>query len=378
MTTDIIDIGKGWFQFAWPTPSRILILVLVVTMVVLGVRCWAVPISEMVAGAIAGKQISSSGSSILSTILIAFACFVATSGLFLLCGFIAQCSKRIPIRLTRVGRRIGWFALGAWHLGLTGLVLTTTWSQVGLGLPFTIVSALGGLMLLGIGSQLFVLSRRHMAEDADSTMSRDPRPPILFLRSFARDSELAGNRYDKSSRAKSDIGFSPLIFPQFFTGRRHWTFEEVMCTGLEALAPVVAIGKPEEELPALGASRKYVPDDSWKQEVLRLFEASEFTVLLADCSKGLNWEIQTLFDSDKPDKIVLLLPENPQDIWATFIAMYTGLVDKGVLPVNLPDDSLAIIYRDRWQPSICVGEPNIGSYRKIGRLVRQISSRYPV
>jgi hypothetical protein len=64
---------------------------------------------------------------------------------------------------------------------------------------------------------------------------------------------------------------------------------------------VVAVGKPQEHLPPLGAARLYVRSEDWQSKVKRLMRQAQAVVLVlftrnlqdqAHKAQGFQWEIQ--------------------------------------------------------------------------------------
>ena len=68
---------------------------------------------------------------------------------------------------------------------------------------------------------------------------------------------------------------------------------------------MVAIGRPEEELPELGASRLYCENGDWQQTVIELMKASQFILIRASNSAGLIWELKTALSLLEPDRIAI-------------------------------------------------------------------------
>jgi hypothetical protein len=136
-------------------------------------------------------------------------------------------------------------------------------------------------------------SRRHIAPSASDAMRADPRPPLLYLRSFANDSSAVvddhgSNAYDRI------VGWVGPPSP-----------EEEMARILQRAGPVVAIGRPGEELPQLGAARLYVADDAWQSAVLALMRQAQMVVIRVGASPGLRWEIEQALRRVPRRRIVL-------------------------------------------------------------------------
>jgi hypothetical protein len=158
----------------------------------------------------------------------------------------------------------------------------------------------GAYVLLFAVWRLWRRSQRQAAPTAAEAMAADPRPPVLYLRSFHDDG---------SQLIDADLG--PLA--------RWWagllalpTAEEQSTAALDAVGPVVAIGRPDEPLPELGAARLYVADDRWQAEVLSLMDRAALVVLRIGASPGLVWEIdQSLVRLPRRRLFLSVLGESP-------------------------------------------------------------------
>jgi hypothetical protein len=72
--------------------------------------------------------------------------------------------------------------------------------------------------------------------------------------------------------------------------------------------PVIAIGRPGEKLPPLGAARAYVDDKLWQAEVTKLAQESRLVVLLLDRTSGVAWEFCRLVELGAHARLVLVMP----------------------------------------------------------------------
>ena len=119
-------------------------------------------------------------------------------------------------------------------------------------------------------------SRRRASKDAPPP----ELPPVLYLRSFEDDATTSA-----------------------FKGAL--TEEENLVRALAHIGPVVAIGKPGEELPLAGASRFYVPDDCWQERVAELVGRARLVVIRTGLSPGLMWELRTVLKLSEPSRVLL-------------------------------------------------------------------------
>ena len=80
----------------------------------------------------------------------------------------------------------------------------------------------------------------------------------------------------------------------------------------QALGPFVAVGKPGEPLPELGAARLYVTDDEWQTTVADLMRRASLVILRAGETEGFWWEVQRAVTELRPQQLVFLIPERPE------------------------------------------------------------------
>jgi hypothetical protein len=125
--------------------------------------------------------------------------------------------------------------------------------------------------------------RRRFLPPWPRALKEDGRPPILYLRPFTED--------------KKKLSFS-----------RPYTYEETLVSVLDDAGPVVAIGRPGERLPPLGAIRVYVEaadDEAWRTEVRNRISTARLVVIQAGTSASLLWELRAVLERAAPDRIVL-------------------------------------------------------------------------
>jgi hypothetical protein len=131
-----------------------------------------------------------------------------------------------------------------------------------------------------------VRGRRHLASSAAEEEARDPRPPVLYLRSFQADEETARVTESFGSR----------------------TEEELTVEVLQAFGPVVAIGRPGERLPETGAARMYVDDEDWQEVVAEYMDRSALVVLRLGTTMGFLWELERATRTLDPTRLLVLSP----------------------------------------------------------------------
>jgi hypothetical protein len=137
-------------------------------------------------------------------------------------------------------------------------------------------------------------ARRRSLLSADAAMLADPRKPVLFLRSFADD---------QISLSKAKM---PWLLRFFDPGAVAGSLEELLVWEYADIGPVIAIGRPSDDLPPLGAARQYCRGTEWQEVVGSLMQASALIVVGVGRSAGLAWEIATIRSENLLDKTVFV------------------------------------------------------------------------
>jgi len=151
-----------------------------------------------------------------------------------------------------------------------------------------IAGGLGGGMVAG-GTAMFNYARRlRLAKEG-------PLPPakgaVIYLRSFAEDSK---TDQGVSSGALGNLG---LI-----------TEEEQLVASLSSVGSVIAVGRPHEQLPELGATRLHFTQDEWQEGVHKLLrEGSVAVIRPGSFSPGVRWEIQQALKQLTPEHLLLIV-----------------------------------------------------------------------
>jgi len=161
------------------------------------------------------------------------------------------------------------------------------------------------LLILGIGiliggSLAFVagwrfIARRFSRLSLEGLVSKDKRPPILFLRSFHDDQV----RLSKPRQ---------LFFRRVVSvGEPRPTLDHVLLEEGTPFGPVVAIGAPGST-PPFGAARKYVIDQEWRDTIVELCRQSAAVVATIDQTEGVCWELRYLMTADHRQRTLFLVP----------------------------------------------------------------------
>jgi TM2 domain-containing membrane protein YozV len=158
-------------------------------------------------------------------------------------------------------------------------------------LPISVLVAAGVLGAVALVRR----SWRHETLLAADVLARDARPPVLYLRAFRDDDQ-----------ALLDDHGLPLL--EHGARAVFWrTPEQELAVLLQRIGPVVAIGKPGEPLPALGAARLYVEHADWQREVGALMQRAALVVLRVGNSPGVVWEIEQALTQIPRQRLLLIL-----------------------------------------------------------------------
>jgi hypothetical protein len=157
-----------------------------------------------------------------------------------------------------------------------------------------VFSLIGPILFGAIGGLCFAAARRVRARLTVAKYADDSRAPVIYLRSFHVDKRLARR---------------PLAIGRVVSFH---TEEEQLVEALRELGPVVAIGRPGERLPRLGAQRIYVEDANWQQQILFWFTRAALVVIHIPPkpTEGLAWEIEESLRVVSLDRFVFLVPRD--------------------------------------------------------------------
>jgi hypothetical protein len=146
------------------------------------------------------------------------------------------------------------------------------------------------------GALAYKSGAQHSARPANELLSRDPRPPVIYLRSFQDDPVAAQG---------IALPHQSLGFLQFTNSE-----EQQLASVASEIGPFIAVGKPGEPLPQIGAARMYLKNAEWQPRVLQLMQSARLVLLRAGRTEGLWWEVATAVKTVKPERLVFLLPYN--------------------------------------------------------------------
>jgi len=175
-----------------------------------------------------------------------------------------------------------------WGL-LAWVILFTCW------IPLLRSNLLSFLAAFALSRMCWTLAKKHRAMSAKHALTKDQRPPILYLRSFQDDGVFHPGKF--------------ILINDWFRTLFEKTTEDKLSRMLGRFGPVVAIGRPEEEIAEVGAARVYVGDDHWKDLVMDLLsDRGALAVLQAGGTRGLKWELEAVGSMLLPEQVMLFLP----------------------------------------------------------------------
>ena len=151
------------------------------------------------------------------------------------------------------------------------------------------------VLTAGLGSFLISLGRRFLAKARATQALADPRRAVLDLRPFDKDERAFARWY--------------AILGNYGVGE---TREESLARIMSQAGPFIAIGKPGERLPPLGAIRKHVNGAEWKHVVSGMVKDAAFVIIRIGSSPGLIWELCQVCEMIEPKRLVLF---HPFDSW---------------------------------------------------------------
>lgn len=206
-------------------------------------------------------------------------------------------------------------------------------------------SPLLNLLYLGmafVGPFMIIRGRRLVTPSADAVLDSDKRPPVIYLRSF--DAETGDYGVAAYLRSALRIASKRRLPPGC-----DWlpTFNLKLAKIFRGVGPYVAVGRPGEAIPGMGAARAYFSDDEWKDQVGALLKRASLVVMRAGTTKGLNWEIQAVRAWLRPQQLLIVLPFGNEE-YQLFrnILLSQAQIE---LPETQPVSRL-LTFADQWQP----------------------------
>jgi hypothetical protein len=150
-------------------------------------------------------------------------------------------------------------------------------------------------MVLSLSDWIRSLARRASIRSAEEALKEEQRPPVLFLRDFRND------------QVSLKAAAMPKYLRLFDPGIQQVNLEEVLQNCL-SFGPLVGLGCPDDFRPPVGASRKYLREGGWQDEILALMDEASFVVVGVSESEGVLWEIDQLIERGHLGKSLFVLP----------------------------------------------------------------------
>ena len=260
--------------------------------------------------------------------------------------------------------------IAGWLLAIIGGLITGAVATGGAILIQLIADELSWIWAIALFLPLFVVlfvlksmagagkiyGLRLAAKRGEKVLSQDPRPPVVFLRSFEIDEDIAGV-------TEESLEFSSI------------EKQAAKYLKLRKLGPVVAVGKPTDVLPPPGAlPRLYFGDKEWRKGVSSLFKDAKLVILIAGTTKGLFWELKEVVKTVPPGKLVVAvsIPVGEfgvkDDVWRKFVLGANKVLKKPLLSV-LPEGLQLIVFGADWVPRYLKSNNDVGEW--INSLLRR-------
>jgi hypothetical protein len=203
--------------------------------------------------------------------------------------------------------------------------------------------------ILEFHTRLRRLAKRYQAVQAQEQQSNDPRPPVLYLGSFALQ---LPNNYARASQMSD---------------------QEYFYLALKEFGPGIAVGEPGESLPPfLAARRMYFQNDTWLEEVKRLLRKAQLVIMHPGNTPNLALELENIKKTCAPEKLLFPLLFNRP--------LSTSLMDavaknrdwqalrkslEPALNVSLPeniDSGILLYFEPDWSPKIATSDHRFEMY----------------
>ncbi len=213
-------------------------------------------------------------------------------------------------------------------------------------------AGVGGLLVLSLPvfGILLILGARLSQPNARTLLANDRRPPTLLLRSFG----------DDPAKVPPRNVLRKVLFWGLGNGIR---LETAIANELSMAGPLVAVGKPGERLPQLGAARGYYEHDEWQDEVLGWMNKARVVAMIAGRTQGVTWELQQLIAGGHLGRTILLFPPDTPEGKSERWAVVANCLATAGIDVRIEDavvsDLLAVHFIDGGTPT-CLRSQSAG------------------
>jgi hypothetical protein len=275
----------------------------------------------------------------------------------------ALLSRRAILLLDTVFVLVGFIALARFSVPL----IWSNFPIFGSKLRPTEYMAWAGLLFVDTTlMRALPLFAQNLLPTADELLANDCRKPVVYFRSFEKELSKTGASgimlpylLKMRSPKAATYAFSTSPGNTFYGGRmrargilntRRSRFDEqmVFADALSAIGPYVALGRPIENFRDmdLGAAKKYVSNDEWKDAVVSWLKNCAAIVLEAGDSASLGWEIEQIVRLIPPTAVLIICPIKEEDYQA-FVRAHEHLFPRG-LPEFNPKSRLLIFNNNWW------------------------------
>lgn len=237
------------------------------------------------------------------------------------------------------------------------------------------------LLLLAGSAAMLQIARifvKQLVATADEILAIDHRKPIIYFRSFERELSESKVGFGQnalryvikgiSNRDADGIYLHATASPRppsvgamtFYANNRKMRYilgiskarideQLVFAIALSNIGPYVALGRPTENCKNmdLGAAKKFVSNEEWKDSVIDWLTRSAAVVVEAADSASLGWEIEQTIKIVPPTSVLIICPHTDSD-YQSFSEATKHLFPKG-LPGARPKSRL-LTFDENWSP----------------------------
>src|SRR5215210_568799 len=219
-----------------------------------------------------------------------------------------------------------------------------TGASAGAAAAFIALSAAGGYC--------FMLESQKRAKGARELLASDPRPPVVYLRSF-ECGEIRGPL--------------PVTFRAFLPWHRDFfrkltgiTFDDLIATHVQRdFGPFIALGDPEDDLPEPGSAKLYVNESTtaWMNIAVELLNKAGLILVSEGATPGLGWELGYIRNNCSPERVFLLIPpqgfKRKEWIWPRFTRLLSA-ASYGVRHLQDTGAGAVISFDADWCAYVCL------------------------
>jgi hypothetical protein len=195
---------------------------------------------------------------------------------------------------------------------LTGLAGVMVAAPVAVVTGHLLFAALVYLPFARWAGRSWTRGRRELALRVQEVRKLDARPPVLLLRSFEDDNIL--------------LERNPRLLWFFHAAKEAFTLEEYVVNCIWKLGPVIAVGKPGEDVSPLGAARDYLEEYQWRDCIRKYLDEAAYVVSILGSTPGLRWEYEQIGARGKQDNVIVVFPPKPfeqlQRRWELFRTLF--------------------------------------------------------